>query len=55
VFRPGEWAEALAKRNNRRLRRILREIDAPRNQAIAEGRMSARVFIDGLSKGSDHD
>ncbi len=43
-------AAILAQKNLARIRRILREIDAPRNQAIAEARLSAKCFIDGLVK-----
>ncbi len=43
-------AIAMAKVNKARLARILGEIDEPRNQAIAEARLSARCFIDGLVK-----
>lgn len=43
-------AIAMAKANKARLARILREIDAPRNAAIAEARLSARCFLDGLVK-----
>jgi hypothetical protein len=38
----------LAQKNHRRVKRILAEIDKPRNQAIAEARLDARHFIDNL-------
>lgn len=44
----------IAKKNRARIARILREIDEPRNEAIAEARLSARCFIDGLMKGTEN-
>jgi hypothetical protein len=39
-------ATLLATINRSRVARILREIDAPRNQAIAEARLCAKQFMD---------
>ncbi len=39
-------ATILAAKNRSRVARILREIDAPRNQAIKEARLSAQQYID---------
>ncbi len=40
----------LAARNSRRIKRILREIDAPRNQAIREARISAQQYFELMEK-----
>lgn len=39
-------ATILAAKNRSRVARILREIDAPRNQAIKEARLSAQQYRD---------
>ena len=43
-------ATLLAAKNRSRVARILREIDAPRNQAIKEARLSAKQYLEQLEK-----
>jgi hypothetical protein len=42
-------ATILASKNRSRVARILREIDAPRNQAIKEARLSAKQYQEALT------
>jgi hypothetical protein len=43
-------ATIMAAKNHSRVARILREIDAPRNQAVKEARLSAKQYQDMVTK-----